>query len=78
MKSENFSQCERKSAHNVGNKSKRRRLICNKFRTLLNLVSSLKAGEAGLVFRMLLDILEGQALPTSDREQTFAQRFGDV
>ena len=33
--------------------------------------------EAGLVFRMLLDILEGQALPTSDREQTFAQRFGD-
>ena len=32
---------------------------------------------AGLVFRMLLDILEGQALPTSDREQTFAQRFGD-
>ena len=26
---------------------------------------------------MLLDILEGQALPTSDREQTFAQRFGD-
>ena len=32
MKSENFSQCERNSAHNVGNKSKRRRLLssCNK------------------------------------------------
>ena len=27
MKSENFSQCERNSAHNVGNKSKRRRLL---------------------------------------------------
>ena len=27
MKSENFSQCERNSAHNVGNKSKRRHLI---------------------------------------------------
>ena len=27
MKSENISQCERNSAHNVGNKSKRRRLL---------------------------------------------------
>ena len=27
MKSENSSQCERNSAHNVGNKSKRRRFI---------------------------------------------------
>ena len=27
MKSENFSQCEQNSAHNVGNKSKRRRLL---------------------------------------------------
>ena len=27
MKSENFSQCERNSTHNVGNKSKRRRLL---------------------------------------------------
>ena len=42
---------------------------------ILSLVRTVLA--AGLVFRMLLDILEGQALPTSDREQTFAQRFGD-
>ena len=27
MKPENFSQCEQDSAHNVGNKSKRRRLL---------------------------------------------------